>query len=55
MVVHELAHIEHLNHSAAVWQLVHGGDTAEDYSVDQARSWLRRYGDLIQFVTGQFS
>ncbi|MDX6533888.1 MAG: hypothetical protein QOJ13_1264 [Gaiellales bacterium] len=40
VVVHELCHIRHLNHSPAFWKLV--ADACPDHRASQA--WLRRHG-----------
>ena len=43
VLVHELCHIEHPNHSRAFWKLV--GQHCETWRV--SRKWLRRHGDEI--------
>ena len=43
LVVHEVAHRIHLNHSAAFWQLV--GQHIPDYSVQ--KRWLRQHGSHL--------
>lgn len=51
VIIHELMHINHLNHSKRFWSAV------KKYSpqAGSAKQWLNRNGDLIQFVTTQFS
>lgn len=51
VIVHELAHTQELNHSKAFWKIV---NTYTDQAL-AARRWLQRYGDIVQFVTQQFS
>ena len=40
VVAHELAHLRHMNHGAAFWQLVQDLDPAMDGCID----WLKRHG-----------
>ena len=40
VVVHELCHLKHMNHSSAFWQAV--GDVLPDYK--ERRDWLKRHG-----------
>lgn len=51
VMVHELAHIRYLNHSQRFWSVV---NSVHPQAI-ASRRWLDRYGDLIQFVTKQFS
>ncbi|MDP3970781.1 MAG: SprT family zinc-dependent metalloprotease [bacterium] len=51
VVIHELSHINHLNHSKSFWKLVNQHTDNATIS----KNWLKRYGDLIQFVTSQYS
>jgi predicted metal-dependent hydrolase len=44
VVVHELCHLRHLNHSKAFWGLVEG--ILPDYKV--RRAWLKRHGERLQ-------
>lgn len=43
VVVHEMSHLMHMNHSKAFWQLVE--DTLPDYRV--GRNWLKKNGHLL--------
>lgn len=43
VIVHELAHFVHSNHSKAFWQAV--ASVCPDYK--QARAWLRNFGHLL--------
>jgi predicted metal-dependent hydrolase len=43
VIVHELAHLHELNHSAAFWHLV--ATVMPDYR--QRRAWLKRHGHLF--------
>ncbi len=45
IIVHELAHLIHLNHSRNFWQRVQSVYP----SYQDARSWLRKNGDLLDF------
>ncbi len=51
VAIHELVHISELNHSKEFWKLV---DTYSS-SRKASQAWLQRNGDLIQFVSRQFS
>lgn len=51
VIVHELAHTQELNHSKAFWKIVN----THARQAPAARRWLQRYGDMVQFVTQQFS
>ncbi len=44
VVIHELAHLKHQNHSAGFWQFV--SQFYPTYS--QARKWLRQHGHLLK-------
>jgi predicted metal-dependent hydrolase len=46
VIVHELAHLKYLNHSAAFWQRV--SEFYPDYK--QATKWLRQHGASLQWV-----
>jgi predicted metal-dependent hydrolase len=43
VIIHELAHLVHHNHSAAFWQLVAKYDPA----VSQHKGWLKRHGSTV--------
>lgn len=51
VIMHELTHIRELNHSAEFWK------TLKTFipNMKQHKQWLAVQGDLIQFVTKQFS
>ncbi|MGS0496270.1 M48 family peptidase [Pseudoalteromonas sp. S1727] len=46
VIVHELAHLKYLNHSAAFWQRV--GEFYPEYK--QATTWLKEHGAGLQWV-----
>lgn len=46
VVVHELAHLKELNHSAKFWQLVF--QTLPNYKV--SKSWLKENGSLLSWI-----
>ena len=46
VVIHELAHLQHRNHSARFWSLV--GRWMPDYA--EHRLWLRQHGHELQYV-----
>lgn len=43
IIIHELCHLKHFNHSKVFWK------TVRDYypGVDQAKSWIRKHSDII--------
>ncbi len=43
VIVHELAHLQYMNHSAAFWRLV--GSVYPRYK--EARNWLKEYGQYL--------
>jgi predicted metal-dependent hydrolase len=45
VLIHELAHLQELNHAPAFWQLV--ASACPDYQVQ--RRWLREYGYTLRF------
>jgi predicted metal-dependent hydrolase len=49
VIVHELAHLKYLNHSAQFWQRV--GLFYSDYK--QASNWLNNHGMSLQWVFEQ--
>lgn len=51
LVVHELCHFKHPNHSAAFWSEV--GRILPDYKI--ARAWLKNYGLSLSFPLERFS
>ena len=51
LVVHELCHFKHPNHSAAFWSEV--GHILPDYKI--ARAWLKNYGLSLSFHLERFS
>ncbi len=43
VIIHELAHLRHMNHSAAFWRLV----ASVFPQFNQARQWLKNYGHFL--------
>jgi predicted metal-dependent hydrolase len=49
VIIHELAHLQQMNHSPAYWRIV----AQHDADYQQHRTWLKKWGYTLQYLTAE--